>query len=257
MYVPPLVQYMIDAHGWRAGYYCLALIALLITLPLIALFLRDPTSYEEVTDTDAKPEESPDYVQPGMSISEVLVTREMWLLFGVFSLVSFCLYGLYFHLVPMLIDRGINSRDAARIASSVGATVIIARVTIGYLVDRFFAPRVAIICFLLTVIGLVLLANGAMSYLAYLAAVFIGFSMGVEMDLLAYLASRYFGLKNYGQVYGALFVSFLLGASLGPICYGVAFEATGAYIWILLFSTVLMALASLAAALLPKYPNLR
>ena len=255
MYIPPLVQYMIDAYGWRSGYYSLAAITLLITLPLMLLFFRDPHNEDEILDFDEKPLEGADYSQTGMTISEALKTRVIWFLFLIFCLLSFCLYGLYFHLVPMLIDRGMSSTDAAWIASSIGVTVIIARIVIGFLIDRFFAPRIALVCFVLTIVGLALLANGAVYAMALLAAVFIGFSLGVEIDLLAYLTSRYFGLKSFGQIYGVLFTSFLLGASLGPVSFGLAFEMTGSYIWVLLLSIGLIVLASIVTALLPKYPK--
>lgn len=255
MYIPPLVQYMIDIHGWRYGYYSLAALAFFTTLPLIILFLREPYTQDEVKDIGGKLKEKSDSINSGMSISEAIKTREIWLLFVMFSLVSFCLYGIYFHFVPLLIDRGIDSRYAAWIASIIGATVIVARVSIGFLIDRIFAPYVAILCFCATAIGIALLAGGAMSSLACVAAIFIGFSMGVEMDLLAYLASRYFGLKSYGQIYGILFVSFLLGASLGPVSYGLVHEKTGSYLWMLLLSILLMVFAAISAAFLPKYPD--
>ncbi len=61
---------------------------------------------------------------------------------------SFCLYGFFAHLVPMLTDRGMQTGEAAMVASTVGVTILIARVVIGYLIDRFFAPYISMICFM-------------------------------------------------------------------------------------------------------------
>jgi hypothetical protein len=53
--------------------------------------------------------------------------------------------------------------------------------------------------------------------------------MGAEADLIAYLQSRYFGLRAFGQIYGYLFAVFTVGTGLGPFVMGAAYDATGSY----------------------------
>jgi MFS family permease len=153
----------------------------------------------------------------------------------------------------MLQDRGMSAGSAALVQSTLGAALVASRVLIGFVMDRFFAPFVAIACFLLTTIGLAVLAGGAVGPLAYLAVILIGVSMGAEIDMLAYLTGRYFGVENFGQVYGILFASFVLGTSTGPVVYGMAFDALGSYVWILLVSIGLMLLSAGFTARLPRY----
>jgi MFS transporter, OFA family, oxalate/formate antiporter len=43
-----------------------------------------------------------------------------------------------------------------------------------------------------------------------------GFLLGAEIDLLSYLALRYFGPKNYGKIFGLLFASYTLFSMFGP-----------------------------------------
>ena len=88
-----------------------------------------------------------------------------------------------------------------------------------------------------------------------LAAVLIGFAMGAEMDLLAYLAGRYFGLKNFGQVFGVLFIALMAGTSLGPLLYGHAFEAFGSYIGVLTACAGANLLFSVMTFSLPAFPD--
>ena len=71
-------------------------------------------------------------------------------------------------------------------------------------------------------------------------------SAGAEFDLLAFLTSRYFGLRSFGEIYGLLFVAFLIGTSLGPIAYGAIFDLTGAYFWILAICTVIVVIAGVS-----------
>ena len=46
-------------------------------------------------------------------------------------------------------------------------------------------------------------------WLAALAIMVLGMAAGVEYDLMAYLVSRYFGLRHYAAIYGALPILFL------------------------------------------------
>jgi predicted MFS family arabinose efflux permease len=177
----------------------------------------------------------------------------LWQLFFIFCLLSFSLYGVLSHIVPMLSDRGMPAGKADLVMSTLGVSIVAARVIIGFIMDRFFAPFVAAICFLLSAVGVGLLATGATDSLAFLAAVFVGFSMGAEIDMLAFLTGRYFGVENFGQVYGILFTSFLIGTSLGPVAYGLAYEVTGSYILVLTVSIILTLVSAGTTVLLPRY----
>ena len=56
-----------------------------------------------------------------------------------------------------------------------------------------------------------------------------GLALGAEVDLIAYLISRYLGMKAFGEIYGYLFAIFLLGSGLGPFLMGLSFTKTGSY----------------------------
>jgi predicted MFS family arabinose efflux permease len=254
VYVPPMVQHMIDTYGWRSGYFMLAAVALVVAVPLVYFVLREAPSAKVIEDSDEL-QQGAISERSVSSIPLVLLLKRplLWQLFLIFCLLSFCLYGVLSHLVPMLSDRGMTSGKAALVMSTLGISIVVARVVIGYFIDRFFAPFVAAICFLVSAIGVSLLATGAIDTLAFVAAVFIGFSMGAEMDMLAFLTGRYFGVENFGQVYGILFTSFLIGTSIGPVVYGMVYESMGSYIWVLIVSIVLMLASAVITALLPRY----
>jgi MFS family permease len=254
VYVPPMVQYMIDSYGWRSGYYLLAALTAVIAIPLVYFVLREAPSQKETADFDEMGQGTGVATSvPNVPMTVLLKRPLLWQLFSIFCLLSFSLYGVLSHLVPMLSDRGMSTGNAALVMSVLGISIVAARVIIGFIMDRFFAPFVAAICFLVSAIGVTLLATGAVDSLAFFAAVFIGFSMGAEMDMLAFLTSRYFGVENFGQVYGILFTSFLIGTSAGPVAFGLAFESSGSYIWVLILSIVLMLVSTATTAKLPRY----
>ena len=254
VYVPPAVQYMIANHGWRSAWFMLAGVTLVIAVPLVYFLLREAPSAKDLAGRDElRPQATSAAAGTHIPLALLLKRPLLWQLFIIFCLLSFSLYGVLSHLVPMLQDRGMSAGSAALVQSTLGAALVASRVLIGFVMDRFFAPFVAIACFLLTTIGLAVLAGGAVGPLAFVAVIFIGVSMGAEIDMLAFLTGRYFGVENFGQVYGILFASFVLGTSTGPVVYGMAFDALGSYVWILLVSIGLMLLSAGFTARLPRY----
>ncbi len=247
-YVPPLVQYVIDTHGWRGGYLFLAVITLIVTVPLVYFFLHDaPAAQGRAGERGIHHEKS------SMEIVPMLKSRLLWQLFLIFSLLSFGLYGVLAHLAPMMSDRGMTTADAALVQSTLGIAIVCSRIFIGYLIDRFDARRVAVTCFLISAIGVGVLASGAVNSLAFFAALCVGLSLGAEIDMLAYLTSRYFGVANFGRIYGILFVSFLVGTSLGPYAFGLTFENYGSYREVLMYAVLVILVSSALTLSLPGY----
>ncbi|MBT5187371.1 MAG: hypothetical protein HOM01_11220 [Kordiimonadaceae bacterium] len=148
-----------------------------------------------------------------------------------------------------------DSTNAALAFSTIGTTIIIARIGIGYLLDKFFAPKLAMICFLLSACGIAMLATGTIGSTVFFAAVLIGFSIGAELDILAYLITRYFGLGSFGMIYGILFTAFLVGVTTGPVAYAAVYDYYGSYINMLIACTLLLTFTAGLMMLLPKYNN--
>jgi cyanate permease len=53
--------------------------------------------------------------------------------------------------------------------------------------------------------------------------------MGSEVDLIAFLMSRYFGLRSLGRTIGFAFGAFVLAGGVGPLVMGLSFDRTGSY----------------------------
>jgi MFS family permease len=149
----------------------------------------------------------------------------------------------------MLTDHGISLQRAAFASSLLGVALLIGRVFTGYFLDRFFGPYVAMLLFSGVAVGISLLWSGAGGSLPLLAAFLVGLGMGAEADIIAYLTSRYFGLRSFGVIYGFLFATFTLAGALGPVLMGVGFDRLGSYRAPLLF---FLAATLVATALLTR-----
>ena len=138
-------------------------------------------------------------------------------------------------------------------ASTIGITIVFARVITGCLCDRIFAPRVAVAAFALSTIGLIILATGVIDFAAYAALILIGFSIGAEIDMMTFLTTRYFGLRHFGEIYGILFASLLIGTSLGPFLFGWSYDTYGSYLGMLWIAASATGVATLLCFALPPY----
>jgi MFS family permease len=146
--------------------------------------------------------------------------------------------------------------ELAAVAQSViGLSLIFGRVLAGWLMDRFFAPHVAIAFLIGPVVGIYVLASGATGWAAFASAALIGLAAGAEVDVIAYLVSRYFGMRAFGETYGWQYAAFTAGSGLAPAVTAAGFDQTGSYsgILVVLGSLLLVAIGLLTR--LGAYPN--
>jgi MFS family permease len=230
MVMPSLAQQLIVRFGWRTAYAVLGGSVLLIALPVLAAFLREKPQDLGLSPDGAPPKNSSggSKAPQGMSAHDAWRSGTFWLMVSAFFLVSASVQGCLVHTTAMLSDRGITAQTAALGSSLVGVAVLLGRVGSGYLLDRLFAPRLAAFFFGGTALGIGLLWLGR-TPVAFAGAFLVGLGLGAEVDLIAFLISRYFGLRAFGRVYSSAFAAFALAGAFGPLIMGASFDRTGSY----------------------------
>jgi sugar phosphate permease len=257
---PSLAQWFVDKAGWRVAYLSLAVLPLLIALPVVTMFLVSspeqvgllPDGAEAPTPTRAD-EAAPPASALGMTVLVAMQTPTFWLLCGIFFTVGACGIGTAAHVAPLLTDAGATTRSAAFALSLFGLASMLGRVGNGYLVDRFFAPRVIACIFGAATIGIAMLWAGSVGYAAYFAMFLVGLAIGAEADVMPYLISRYFGMRSMGELYGCAFGAYTLGNASGRYLIAAGFDATGSYRTPLAYATAALMVATAATFLLQRY----
>ncbi len=233
IFAPVLTSNVIKSSGWQTGYMALGFFILLISVPTIALFFKERGRENADANSSAH---SSDHL-PGQTLHEALRTTAYWKIAIGFFLVSGMIAGLIINLVPLLIDRGISQDDAARVAGVMGIAVMLGRIGVGFLLDKFSAPLVARVLLAASAAGCLLLSvEGTPTWVAVICVLSLGLAAAAEVDLVAYLTSRCFGLKAYGKIYGWQISSFYIGAAVGPFLVGKAYDAFGGYLQTLYFA---------------------
>lgn len=247
LFGPPLVQMLIASYGWQGGYLGMGLFVLLVILPIVALGLKEPTKRSGPVPAAGA----------GMAPREALASRRFWLIGGGIFLIILGQASATVHLVPLLGDRGVDAATAARIAGLLGVSVVVGRIGVGMLVDRFHAPKVARVFLALPAAALALLIWSDDVAAAYVAAMLLGLAAGAEVDLLAYLVSRYFGVRAYGTIYGFQLSIFGIGAGLGPPLVGEVYDRTGSYDLALWLGIAAFLAGAALIGFLGRYPTWR
>lgn len=218
--VPQFAQRLMSQFGWRGAYLGLAILTFIVGVSAVLLISKEPGRHS-VQRTSGE--------LPGLTGNQALRTAIFWKLAIAFALVVFATNGAIAHVIPMLVDRGVSANIAASSLAFAGLALIGGRLLAGYLLDRVFAPYVAVFFFAVPIIGLATLFTTATPAYASIAVVLIGLGLGAEVDLIAFLLSRYLGLKSFGEIYGYLFAAFMLGTAAGPYIMALVFDATGSY----------------------------
>jgi MFS family permease len=246
MILPVLAQTIISRSGWRAGYFSLGCLALLLGLPL---------SWRYVRERGLALQESAPVAHSGMTWQAGLRSLAFWTIVAVLFVSSISMNGAITHLSALLTDRGITPRDAALCASTLGGSSLLGRIGVGWLLDRFFGARVAFLVSLITAAGIFLLARANSFPAGCLAAALIGVGAGGEAAITPYLLTRYFGLRAFSTLYGLTWTFYAAAGAVGPVILGRAFDSTGSYTSLLVVLAVALALAAAMNLLLPRYPK--
>jgi MFS family permease len=253
--MPILVSMGVERWGWRAGFWVLALIPLLFTLPLAFCWLssKGPIIVQRAESSD--PEAASGL--SGLMLRDVVKSRRFLVLNLALVLAVSSVVGMVTNSVPMMRDNGLSAVDAAQVFGVFGITLIVGRVIVGYLIDRLWAPSVAFAVLLLPALGCFIYATQPSNIpMLILASALVGLGAGAEMDIASYLVARYFGLRDYSRVFSVHSGIITLCTCLAPVLFGRLYENTGSYSAMLTYCTISFAVASMLILTLGRYPVL-
>ncbi len=233
--MPPLLAYVIGAHGWRAGFIAMAIITLGIGLPLALWFIGRVKNERHVDTETLTLSELPEASEaerraPSIPLRQAMQGKQFWLLVVALVAINIPGSGIVGQLAPLLSDQGLSD-TATGLALSVYALGLMAgRLITGFALDRVPVARVAAAMTGVPAIGaLILLVPEPHVAVALVAVALIGLQQGSELDLLAYFISRNFGFGHYSSIFGAIATAGALATASGIVLFGQVHDATGTY----------------------------
>ncbi|MDA8619279.1 MFS transporter [Luminiphilus sp.] len=249
---PHYTVWLTDHYGWRGAYVGLALVPLVLAWPMLYFLFKPLDAHvdEEPGEPDTKAA-----LESGLTLGEAIRGYRFWILLLSILFAYQGFSGIGPNLLPSLTDDGFTREQAASVQSIFGISIIVGRVVVGYLVDRFWAPGVAAFCLAIPAAGAAMLHGSQTFETAALAAFLIGFAAGAELDLMAFLAARYFGLAHYAKIYSILYATLAVCSGTAPMIFASVYDATGSYDLGYSVASVLFLVSVALILMLGRYPK--
>ena len=269
---PPVGQWLIDQVGWRQAWFWLGLSTWILMLPLIWLLLHDApeplglrpdgavaatvdrTISERPVDTRADRHGA----EFGLSLHQALRTRTFYIVAtGLFTM-SMLITSLHFFQVSIFEHQGLSRTIAAWMFPLSAVIAVLAQPVVGRCLDRVPTDRVFGVSLLILSASLVSITFVRDLSSALVYGIIFGMNNAASLTLFGYLWPRYFGRRNLGSIQGTGQMIGVVGASLGPLPLGMAFDLFGDYERVLYGLAIMPVLAAALTRFLkdPQIPQL-
>ncbi len=253
VFAPAYITWFIERGGWRIAYVAVGLLPLLVALPLCIWLLPKA---DRVAPIPLPPVATlaPD-LTTASGLLRLFKSYRFWTMGAAFFLLGSAVSGILSNLAPLLAARHYPRAAAVVLQGAFGGVIILGRIGVGMLFDRVWAPLVGAGFLLPAGLGAWVLHGTLPGSGDALPIVLIGLATGAEVDLCAYLTSRYFPFRDYGKLYGAQYLFLVSGSGLSAPFYGHLYDRSGNYgLTLALVATGFIASAVLLLSLGP-YPQ--
>jgi len=255
--LPSAVTWAVERWNWQAAFVLLAVLPVGLVLPFALRWMTTPADTAPLPQGKGRTPAHEAAPAAGIAFGDGIRSAKFWFLNLALSLVVASVVTMVTNTVPLLRDKGLSAADASTVFGSFGVSLIAGRIVVGYLIDRLWAPGVAAVVLALPALGCLLLGTSGAGDIGALivATLLIGIGAGAEFDIAAYLVARYFGMRDYGRLFGIHLGLITIASTLAPWLFGALYKSTGSYAAML----TLCASAFLAGALmlppLGRYPR--
>jgi MFS family permease len=220
--IAQLTQILIAEFDWRTARLVHSALILLIPFPAVLFFMRD-VPQQSHADSKVRVRQSV-VTSAGTSAWEALHDGAFRKLLTMSLFGTLCLAGAVVHLVAWLVDGGMDLQLATAMFAVCALSKAFGHIAIGLLLDRVSSPRIGAVVYACAMIGIALISLGGGLLTIALGATLLGLAFGAELGLVAYFASRFWGVRSYGTIYGLLYGGSTVGSAIGPLAMGAAFD---------------------------------
>ena len=261
----PMVAYLIAQYGWRSALVILGFMTWFIVLPL-SFFLKnspeqcgllpDGKLSGQGFDDDYRTVKAERNLQErDFSLRQAMATSAFWILTACLLTHQMTQAAIFVHLIPYVIDMGVDPTSAASVVSVVALTSIAGRFGSGWLSDRYNKKWLLIILFLIQPIGIFSLIR-VRHFMDVIPFVLLySTAYGGTAVVKAIIIGDYYGRKNYGTIYGVSQGISTVGSIAGPLIAGLVYDINGNYHLAFTFFAIIMAFTALLISFL-KVPSL-
>jgi MFS family permease len=234
--LPLLVQPLVIEQDWREAFRALAMVAAAAGVFAGLVLGRGGGGGAAVA-------------AEGDTLRSAARRSVFWRMTCAFALLGAVLSGVVAHLSAIWSELHVTAITVPAFQAAMGVATIVGRLCGGALMDRMPAQWVGAGAAVVGAAGLLLLGSGAEGALLWAAAIALGLCTGAESDVISYLTSRYFGLRNFSRIYAVQGSFFMVGFALGPLIAARSYEANGTPATLFTGAVLLLGSAAILATL--------
>ncbi len=215
----PLAAWLESSMGWRSTYLTLAVVLTVVTIPLHWWGLDHPWHGVQRRDAD-----------DAVDARTITRTPPFLVLGVVMTIGSFVIYGAVINLVPMLVEQGLTTRQAAIALAIGGAGQVAGR--LGYSrLDRWSSPagRAAFVLALAAASTVFLAVSASTFLLALTGSAIAGVARGLLTLIQATAVTDRWGIEHFGRLNGILGAPVMLAAAVAPFGGAALAEVSGGF----------------------------
>ena len=241
---PPLAQWLIDTVGWRESWFWLGILTWVLLVPMIAVLVQNrPEDLGLLPDGHGDPNQQSsrtlDGMNVGLTLQAAIRTGSFWIIALGLASLSMLVTGMFFHQVSVFSQQGLDAQTATRAFAISAAVMVVTMPVFGYLLDRMptrpmFASALLIMSASLISMAWVTDLRGMIVF-----SVVFGLANAGLQSHYSFMWPRYFGRRHLGSIQGAAQSIGVVGASIGPLPLGLAFDLFGSYTEVLYLLAVL------------------
>lgn len=242
----PLTQLLVGSVGWRTSLVVLAALNLIVCLPIHVLGIRSSRA-----DLGSRPNDGAVKLANDAATRRALRTPTFWALAVCFTAYYATFAALTFHLVPLMLERGVSNTVLVTTMALIGPAQVAARAvwfTFGRTLHVSTVGIVVVTLFPLSTI--VLICAGHSAALLWLFALCYGAANGMMTILRGTIVQDLMWTEGYGAVSGMLSFPSNVAKGIAPIAAASIWSFTHGYVaveWTVFLVSILSAMAFFVA----------
>jgi len=214
---PPIVDYLIEAVGWRETHQIIAIFCVATVVPMaLALRRRSPIGHAPAPVLPQRPD--------GRAPLPMPVLQGLLIVAGLACCIAMAMPQV--HIVAYCLELGYESQRGAEMLSLMLATGIVSRLVCGVLADRIGALWTLFLSSSLQALALLLFLPFDGLVPLYIVSALFGLSQGGIVPTYALIVRQFFPATQAGVRVGVVLSATLIGMGLGGWMSGAIFDLT-------------------------------
>jgi MFS family permease len=226
----PLSDALLHQFGWRDATLILAMLLGITTIPLHALVLRhSPQRMGLLPDGESQTLATSKPKVEGVNLRDALRSPSFWWLALAFGLAYLASNALRFHVIPLLMERGISATMAAFAGGSIGALQVAGRLVFTPLDQRIPIRRMVGGVFSLEALSVILIFLSPSGIAVGAFIILFGAAYGAQTLARPAILADLYGSTHYGRISSVLVIVLTLSSTLAPVGASWLYDQTGSY----------------------------